>query len=52
MDQEYEVSFSKATKGYLVYANEDKGLNLYFPKGDFQNPSDPPKKLIVTVKEA
>jgi hypothetical protein len=52
MDQEYEVTFSKSTKGYHIYANEDAGLNLYFPKGDFEDKANPPGKLIVTVKEA
>ena len=49
MDQEYEVTFSKSTKGYHVYANEDAGLSLYFPKGDFDK-GNPPETLVITVK--
>jgi hypothetical protein len=50
MDQEYEVTFSKSTKGYNVYTNEEAGLNLYFPKKDFDDKGNPPEILEVTVK--
>jgi hypothetical protein len=52
MDKEYTITFSKSTKGYHVYANEEAGLSLYFPKKDFPDKDNPPKTLTITVKEA
>ena len=50
MDITIPLQFVKATKGTLVYGNEDKGLQgLYFPKVFFPKPSEPPPSITITL---
>lgn len=49
---EVELTLKKSTKGTHVYANEEHGLSLYFPKSlvVFQGKEDGPATLTMTLK--
>ena len=46
------LALKKTTKGTFVYANEQQGLSLYFPKtlAVFQGLDDGPATLTMTLK--
>jgi hypothetical protein len=49
---EVQLTLKKSTKGTHVYANEEHGLSLYFPKtlSVFQGKEDGPATLTLTLK--
>ena len=49
---EVQLTLRKSTKGTHVYANEDHGLSLYFPKAlaVFQGKEEGPQTLTLTLK--
>ena len=49
---EVQLTLKKSTKGTHVYANEDHGLSLYFPKAlaVFQGKEEGPQTLTLTLK--